>query len=84
MAVVDNVCATVSGVSGGVLAHRLRSVLSCDGQRELKGISIPLLYISGREDRLVRSSSFKEIQEAKPDALLATISTSSHIASKAA
>ena len=70
---VDKVRATVSRVSGRVLAHRLRSVLSCNGERELRGVSVPLLYISGLEDRLVCSSSYKEIQHAKPDALLASI-----------
>ena len=70
---VDGVRATVSSVPVGVLAHRLRSVLSCTGKRELQTISIPLLYLSGLEDRLVRSVSFEEIQQAKPDARLASI-----------
>lgn len=70
---VDKVRSTVSKVSGRVLAHRLRSVLSYNGERELRGVSVPLLYISGLEDRMVRSSSYKEIQRAKPDALLASI-----------
>lgn len=73
MAVVDDVRAAVSRVSGGVLAHRLRSVLSCDCEDELKSVSIPLLYISGCKDRLVRSSSFKEIRQSKPDAALVAI-----------
>jgi pimeloyl-ACP methyl ester carboxylesterase len=70
---VDKVRATVSRVSGRVLAHRFRSVLSCNGERELRRVSVPLLYVSGLEDCLVRSSSYKEIQHVKPDALLASI-----------
>jgi pimeloyl-ACP methyl ester carboxylesterase len=71
--VVNEVCAAVSRVSGSVLAHRLRSVLSCNSERELRSVSVRLLYISGRYDRLVRNSSCKEIQQAKPDALVATV-----------
>jgi pimeloyl-ACP methyl ester carboxylesterase len=70
---VDEVSATVSKVSGGVLAHRLRSVLSCNGERELRRISVPLLYISGLEDQLVRRTSFDEIRQAKADALLVSV-----------
>ena len=70
---VDGVRATISSVSVGVLAHRLRSVLSCTGKRELCAVSIPLLYLLGLEDRLVHRFSFDEIQQAKPDARLASV-----------
>lgn len=70
---VDAVRSTVSRVSVGVLAHRLRSVLSCNVERELRTISVPLLYISGIEDKLVTRSSFQEIQLAKPDAQFTSI-----------
>jgi pimeloyl-[acyl-carrier protein] methyl ester esterase len=72
-ALVNEVRAAVSGVPGRVLAHRFRSVLSCNVERELRSVSIPLLYISGYEDRLVRISSFKKIQQTSPGALLATV-----------
>lgn len=70
---VDAVRATVSSISSGVLAHRLRSVLTCNVERELRSVSVPLLYLSGLEDRLVRRLSFEEIQQTKPDALLASV-----------
>ena len=70
---VDEVCATVSTVSGGVLSHRLQSVLSCNCERELRSVSVPLLYISGLQDRLVRRSSFQEVQHSRPEARLASI-----------
>lgn len=70
---VDSVRATISRVPSGVLAHRLRSVLTCSGERELQCVSVPLLYISGLEDRLVHRSSFHEIQRTKPDALFASV-----------
>ncbi|MBS1821484.1 MAG: alpha/beta hydrolase [Acidobacteria bacterium] len=72
-ALVDAVRTTVSGVSNGVLAHRLRSVLSCKAECELRSVSVPLLYVAGVEDRLVTESSFHEIKHGKPDALIASI-----------
>jgi pimeloyl-ACP methyl ester carboxylesterase len=70
---VDSVRATVSRVSSGVLAHRLRSLLSCKTERELRSVSVPLLYVYGIEDRVVHRSSFEEIQQMKPDVLLASV-----------
>jgi pimeloyl-[acyl-carrier protein] methyl ester esterase len=70
---VNAVRSTISSVPGAVLAHRLRSVFSCEAEQELQRVSMPLLYVSGTEDRLVRRSSFQEIRQAKPDALFASI-----------
>lgn len=70
---VNAVRLTVSTVAAGVLAHRLRSVLSCKVEHELRRVSVPLLYISGIEDKLVRRSSFQEIKKEKPDAQFASI-----------
>lgn len=73
MAVVDQVRAAVSGVPGHVLADRFKSVLSCNVERDLRSVSIPLLYVSGNEDRLVRIASFERIRKIDPDASLATV-----------
>ncbi|HEV2134817.1 MAG TPA: alpha/beta hydrolase [Terracidiphilus sp.] len=70
---VDTVRNTVSSVSSGVLAHRLRSVLSCQAKHELRSVSVPLLCIAGIEDRLVTESSFNEVRQVKPDAQVARI-----------
>ncbi len=70
---IDGIRAAVSRVASGVLAHRLRSVLTCNVERELRSVSVPLLYIRGIEDRLVHRTSFKEIQQMKPDVLLASV-----------
>jgi len=70
---VDRVRTVVSTVASGVLAHRLRSVLTCNVERELRSVSAPLLYIYGIEDRLVHRSSYEEIQQTKPEALLASV-----------
>lgn len=71
--IVDKVRATVSCVSSGVLAHRLRSVLSCQAKHELRSVSVPLLYIAGTEDRLVTKSSFNEVRQVKPGTQVAMI-----------
>lgn len=73
---VNAVCSTVSSVPSKVLFHRLRSVFSCEAGRELRRVSVPLLYISGIKDRLVKRSSCQEILQAKPDALFASIDAS--------
>lgn len=70
---VDFVRATISSVSNRVLAYRLRSVLTCNVEQELGKISVPVLYISGLEDRLVLKSSFQEIKKMKSDVLLAGV-----------
>ena len=70
---VDAVRSTVSSVSSGVLAQRLRSVLSCHESRELQNISVPLLYISGVGDRLISGRSFQEIRQAMPGIKFASI-----------
>jgi len=72
-ALVDTVRATVSGVSSGVLAHRLRSVLSCKAECELRSVSVPLLYFAGTEDRLVTTASFHEVKQEKPDSFVSSI-----------
>lgn len=70
---VETVRATVSGVSSGVLAHRLRLVLSCKAECELRSVSVPLLYVAGIEDRLITTASFREVKQEKPDALVTSI-----------
>jgi len=72
-ALVDKVCEIVSSVPAGVLAHRLRSVMTCDVDRELLTISIPMLCIAGIEDRLLHISSIEKLKQMKPDVPLARI-----------
>ena len=65
---VENVRSAVSRVSPSVLAHRFRSVLSCNSKPELSDVSVPLLYVAGTEDRLASKISFKEMKELNPAA----------------
>jgi pimeloyl-[acyl-carrier protein] methyl ester esterase len=70
---IDAVRVAVSSVSHEVLAHRLKLVFACNAGYELRGVSVPLLYLSGLKDRLVNRLSCEEIKQAKPDALVATV-----------
>ena len=60
-------------VSPEVMAFRVRAVMACDATREFARISVPTLYMQAEQDRLVSKSSFQEIREIKPDAILAVI-----------
>lgn len=50
----------IASVQPEVLTHRLRSVLACDAREELRGLTIPLLYIRAKQDLLIGGSSAAE------------------------
>jgi pimeloyl-ACP methyl ester carboxylesterase len=60
-------------VSARVHAHRMRSVLSEDVRDMLGAVRVPVLYIRGTRDRLVRSGCLRRIRAAKPDIEVAEI-----------
>ncbi len=53
-------------VQGGVLAARVRATLSVDATDALIAIRVPLLYISGSEDRLLRRGILRDLCAARP------------------
>ncbi len=63
----------VGPVRPGVLAHRMRKVLASDVRDELAKVQVPILYIRATRDRLVSSSSLREILRIRPDAIVAEI-----------
>jgi len=65
--------AAISSVKSGVLAARLREVLDCDALAELDQITVPILYLQARQDRLVAAWCLEEIRQIKPQAAVATI-----------
>jgi pimeloyl-ACP methyl ester carboxylesterase len=69
----DDVRRTLRSVSAEVIALRVRDVMACDASEQLARVRVPTLYLQGKQDRLVRKSSFQEIQELKPDTVLASI-----------
>jgi pimeloyl-[acyl-carrier protein] methyl ester esterase len=70
----DKVRRNLRTVSPEVLAGRAREIVSCDARRELTQIKIPMLYVQGANDRLIKARCFEEIQKIRPDVQLASIS----------
>ena len=70
----DAVRHTLRCVSPETMAMRVRAVMDCDAGAELAQVQVPILYLQAKHDRLVKKSSFKQIQQVKADATLALIS----------
>lgn len=58
--------AAISSVQPRVLAARLRAVLTCDVRTEACLISTPILYILGKQDRLVGAWCLEELRQTRP------------------
>jgi pimeloyl-ACP methyl ester carboxylesterase len=69
----DDVRRTLRSVSPEVVALRVQAVMACDASEPLVRVRVPTLYLQAEQDRLVRKSSFQEIQELKPDTVLISI-----------
>lgn len=63
----ESVKSAISSVPPGVLAARFRAVLACDVRSELARISVPVLYLRARQDRLVPPRCLERIRRVKPD-----------------
>jgi pimeloyl-ACP methyl ester carboxylesterase len=57
----------VGSVAPGVLAARVREILRTDTADELAACQVPLLYLRGRQDRLVPDSAVERVRRARPD-----------------
>lgn len=69
----DEVRCTLRTVAPEVMAFRVRAVMGCDAAREFSRIRVPTLYLQAEQDRLVSKASFEEIQQLKPDTILAVV-----------
>ena len=69
----DDVRRTLRSVSPEVVALRVQAVMACDASEQFVRVRVPTLYLQAEQDRLVRKSSFQEIQELKPDTVLVSI-----------
>lgn len=63
-------------VSANVLASRVCSTLTVDARSWLGSCPVPLLYLAGARDRLVRPHSLASILECRPDVVCRTMQTS--------
>lgn len=71
---LKEVRAAISAPKPGVLAARFREVLSCDVREELVSVSVPILYLQAKEDRLVDHDCLHKIHAVKPDVAVERIS----------
>ncbi len=60
-------------VAANVLAARIREVLKVDAVRELRQIAVPVLYLQGAGDRLIRPRALGAIRRAKPEVIVARL-----------
>jgi pimeloyl-ACP methyl ester carboxylesterase len=68
-----------ASVTPGVMAHRVRAVLRVDVRRELAECTVPILYLHGDRDRLVRGHNFAEISRVQPAVRCARIAGAPHM-----
>jgi pimeloyl-[acyl-carrier protein] methyl ester esterase len=65
----------VAAVPAGVLAARVRSVLTVNVVAELAAVKVPILYLAASNDALVRPRSLRLIQRIAPQVHAATIAS---------
>lgn len=73
LALVKKVQHVIGKVPAGVLARRLREVLSCDERDSLVKLAKPLLYLRGTGDALLTARSCQQIRSLRPDAQIAEL-----------
>jgi len=60
-------------VKPGVLAMRLREVLTVDAADDFLAVTLPMLYVTGTQDRLLAPSTADALQRLRPDLEVAVI-----------
>ena len=78
-AMVAKTAAILKSVSNGVLATRLRSTLTVDARPWLAACPVPILYLAGAKDYVVRRHCLKSILRHRPDVVSRTLPTSHFI-----
>jgi pimeloyl-ACP methyl ester carboxylesterase len=63
---VELVRTAVSSVKPKVLARRLRDVLACEVRPEMGQVTVPVLYLQAKRDRLVSASCFHDLRQIRP------------------
>lgn len=60
-------------VAPEVLARRVQEILKCDAREDLVRTAVPIMYLQGAYDRLIRGRCFDEIQKLQPRVRLASV-----------
>jgi pimeloyl-[acyl-carrier protein] methyl ester esterase len=63
---VTAVRSAISLVKPGVLADRVRAILTCDVRAELAMVDIPIMYLQAKQDHLLGPSCLEEMLRIKP------------------
>jgi pimeloyl-[acyl-carrier protein] methyl ester esterase len=70
---VSDALAAWCQVKPGVLAMRLREALAVDAADDFLAVTLPMLYVSGTQDRLLAPSTVDTLQRLRPDLEVAAI-----------
>jgi pimeloyl-[acyl-carrier protein] methyl ester esterase len=70
---LEVVRAAVFSVKPKVLAARLRSLLACDVRPEMGRVTVPIMYLQAKQDRLVASACLDELRRIKPQMAVAAL-----------
>jgi len=73
-AFVDTIRAANAPVLPSVRASRLRSALTVDVRGELAGLDLPVMYLRGRQDRLVLANCLRTVVETRPETTVVRVS----------
>jgi pimeloyl-ACP methyl ester carboxylesterase len=68
-----SVRSAVSSVQPKVLTARLRCVLGCEVRPEMGQVTVPVLYLQAKQDRLVSAVCLDELRRIKPQMTVATL-----------
>lgn len=63
----------VSSVKPKVLAARLRDVFACEVRPEMGRVTVPVLYLQAKQDRLVSGACLAELRRIKPQMTVAVL-----------
>lgn len=67
--------AAIRSVDPAVIAHRVKSILSVNAEKELRLCSCPILYLMGKRDKLIKRHNYRRIKAVKNEVKLKTIDT---------
>lgn len=73
LSLVEAVRAAVCSVEPQVLAARLRAVLTCNVRSDLTTISVPILYLRAKHDRVVKPDCLEEMCRLRGDIRVAEV-----------
>jgi len=71
----DMALKAVRSVAPAVISERVKTILSVNVEAELKKCDVPLLYLAGAKDRLIKTHNIESITKVKKDVQISIIDT---------